>query len=86
MKIQPKKSLKECTSSIYNAINARFEKTFRIPSSEKLTNIPEINLQIKPTHNERRKEKRTWSEKLKLIYKRNLMQLLLIDVLEHVNR
>ena len=65
MKIQPKKSLKDCTSSIYNAINARFEKTFRIPFSEGLTNIPEINLQIKPTHNERRKEKRTLVRKVK---------------------
>ena len=31
-------------------------------------------------------EKTIWSEKIKLIYKRNLMQLLLIDVLGHVNR
>ena len=58
MKKQQRKSL-ECTSSIYNTLNSGFEKKFGIPFSEALTTIPETKLQLKPTHQEKRKEKRT---------------------------
>ena len=59
MKKQQRKSLKECTSSIYNTLNSGFEKKFGKPFSEALTTIPETKLQLKPTHQEKRKEKRT---------------------------
>lgn len=70
--IQPRKPLKECTSTIYSTINTGFEKKFGISFSEGLANMAETNLQLKPSTYEKRKEKRKLVKKFKATLQKDL--------------
>ena len=75
IKGQPKKSaLKEHTSRIYNTINTEFKNKFGVPFSEGLINMPELNLQLKPSSCEMKKEKRALTKKVKTSLQKEMDQ------------
>ena len=48
--------LKDSTETIYNCVNKPFEKTFGVSFAETQTKVPELNLQLKPSKQEKKQE------------------------------
>ena len=53
-----KKALKSATKEVYDKINITFEKTFGVSFAMAQTSVPELNVQVKKSRVELKKEKR----------------------------
>ena len=65
IKLPSKKALVECTNTIYNKVNTRFEKQFGVTFAEGLTFNKEMRLQEKPSQYENKKKKRDITRTIK---------------------
>ena len=48
--------LKDFTKTIYNCVNKSFEKTFGVSFAKAQTKVDELNLQLKPSKQEKKQE------------------------------
>ena len=60
-----KKALKSVTKEVYDKINVTFEKTFGVSFAMAQTSVPELNVQVKKSRTELKKEKRNQSKEYK---------------------
>ena len=60
-----KKALKSATKEVYDKINTTFEKTFGVSFAIAQTSVPELNVQVKKSRAELKKEKRNKSRACK---------------------
>ncbi|KAL9977669.1 hypothetical protein ACROYT_G015099 [Oculina patagonica] len=56
-----KKAIKAATKEVYDKINTPFEKTFGITFAVAQTSVPELNVQVKKSHAELKRERRNKS-------------------------
>ena len=60
-----KKALKSATKEVYDKINTTFEKTFGVSFAIAQTSVPELNVQVKKSRAELKKERRNQSRACK---------------------